>query len=263
MKIITCVKQVPATTEVEIDPQTGNLVRDANNVKMNPFDLYGLEMAFEIKEKIKDSSVHAISMGPLAALGVLNESLYMGADEATLISDRRMGGADVLATAYTISQLVKFLKPFDIVICGKQTTDGDTAQVGPEMAEFLGIPHVPYVTNIIKVTDKSITLRSAYDDYDEEVEVSYPCLITVEKDSNVPRLPSYKRKQEVLDYKIKVVSLGDLEDQNPAHYGLTGSPTQVDEIFPPNKSVDSKLIKGSKKEIAKELFDVLLSNKYL
>lgn len=263
MKIITCIKQVPASSNVQVDPKTGVLIRDGNNVKMNPFDLYALETAFQIKSLSKDSIVHSITMGPPSANNVLNEALHMGADEATLISDRRFAGADVLATSYTLSQLVTHIANYDLIICGKQTTDGDTAQVGPEMAEFLNIPHVPYVKEIIEVKEKSIILRSAYDNYDEVVEVFYPCLITVEKDANVPRLPSYLRKVEFKNYHIKMVSLKDLKDQNPDNYGLTGSPTQVDEIFPPVKRTEAIVMKGNKEKLAKDMFKILKESRFL
>lgn len=263
MKIITCIKQVPASSNVEVDPKTGVLVRDGNNVKMNPYDLYGLEAAFNMKEKNSEHIIHAISMGPPSATTVLKEALYMGADEATLISDRRFAGADVLATSYTLSQLIRHIGAYDLIICGKQTTDGDTAQVGPEVAEFLSIPHVPYVKEIIEVKEHSIIIVSGYDLYDEKVEIMYPCLITVEKDSYVPRLPSFRRKETFKDYKIPMISLKDLEDKDPENYGLSGSPTQVEEIFPPNKKMESKKIEGSGKELSAKIFEILKESRYV
>ena len=147
MNIMVCIKQVPASSEVKIDPVTGNLIRDGKNVKLNPFDLFALEAAFQINERI-GGSVHALTMGPDSAIKVLKEAIHMGANKGTVISDRKFAGADVLATAYTISQMIDHIGNFDLVICGKQTTDGDTAQVGPEIAENLTIPHVPYVKEI-------------------------------------------------------------------------------------------------------------------
>jgi len=263
MKIITCIKQVPASSNVEVDPETGVLIRDGNNVKMNPFDLYALETAFQIKERTADVNIHAVTMGPPSAKRVLEEALYMGSDKATLISDRRFAGADVLATSYTLSQLIDHISNYEIVICGKQTTDGDTAQVGPEIAEFLQIPHVPYVKEIIEIKNDSIVLRSTYDDYDEIVEVDYPCLITVDKGSNVPRLPSYKRRVTFKNAVIDTVSLKDLKDKNPDNYGLNGSPTQVDEIFPPTSNTDSIKIKGNPEELSEALLKILKESKYL
>lgn len=263
MRIITCIKQVPASSNVEVDPKTGVLIRDGNNVKMNPFDLYALETAYQIKSKTENVNIHSISMGPLAATNVLREALFMGSDEATLISDRRFAGADVLATSYTLSQLIRLIGDFDIVICGKQTTDGDTAQVGPEIAEFLKIPHVPYVKEVVEIKDHSIVLKSGYDSYDEMVEVAFPCLITVEKGANVPRLPSYRRKLSFNDYKINLVSLKNLDDKNPDHYGLSGSPTQVDEIFPPHKRTEAIQVQGKPKDLAAKLADILKESRFL
>lgn len=263
MKIITCIKQVPASSNVLVDPNTGVLIRDGNNVKMNPFDLFGLEASFTLKEMTKESTVHAITMGPPSATAVLNEALFMGADQATLISDRRFAGADVLATSYTLSQLIRHINNYDVIVCGKQTTDGDTAQVGPEIAEFLHIPHMPYVKEIIKIKENSLILRSAYDDYEEITEIHTPCLITIDKDMNTPRLPSYRRRLLMKNVKIDMVSLKDLEDQNPDNYGLSGSPTQVDEIFPPKKRTETLKIKGTTKEISEKMFDILKESRYV
>ncbi len=263
MKIITCIKQVPASSKVEVDPNTGVLIRDSNNAKMNPYDLYALESAFQIKNIVKGTKVHAVTMGPPSAKSVLEEALYMGADEATLVSDMRFAGADVLATSYTLSQLIEHINDYEIIICGKQTTDGDTAQVGPEIAEFLSIPHVPYVKEILKIKDSSVILRSGYDEYDEIVEVKYPCLITVEKGYNVPRLPSYRRKILLRDCKINTVSLRDLKDKNPGNYGLNGSPTQVDEIFPPERLTDSIKIEGTTEELATKMISILRESRFI
>lgn len=263
MKIITCIKQVPASSNVQVDPITGVLIRDSQNVKMNPFDLFGLETAFQIKSMLPTSTIHAISMGPQSATQVLKEALYMGADEATLLTDRKFAGADVLATSYTISQLVKHLKDYDMVICGKQTTDGDTAQVGPEMAEFLGIPHVPYVKELLEVTDQYVVVRSVYDQYEEVVKVELPCLLTVEKDANTPRLPSYRRSLLLDNYKINYVTFKDLEDQDEKHYGLNGSPTQVDEIFSPDKTMHSTRFSGDGQTLSKQLVEILKDKRFL
>lgn len=263
MKIITCIKQVPASSQVEVDPKTGVLIRDGNNVKMNPYDLYALESAFIIKERFKQCNVHAITMGPPSAKTVLEESLFMGADDATLLSDRAFAGADVLATSYTLSQLIDYIKDYDVIIAGKQTTDGDTAQVGPEIAEFLNIPHVPYVKEIIEINEDYLILKSGYDHYDEIVKVKTPCLITVDKGVNVPRLPSYKRRVSMQDYKIPMVTLKDLNDQDKTHYGLNGSPTQVEEIFPPSSDVNSITIEQNPTKAAQAFVDVLKDRKVL
>lgn len=262
MNIIVCIKQVPASSNVKIDPVTGVLIRDGENVKMNPFDLFALEAAFFINEKIK-SNIHTVTMGPPSAKSVLLESLYMGANSGTLITDRKFAGADVLATSYTLASAISHIGNYDLVICGKQTTDGDTAQVGPEIAENLKIPHVPYVKEIIEVKEKSIVLRSAYDNYDEIVEVPYPLLITIEKDAFVPRLPSFRRKLETKESSITTVTFKDLEDQNEDHYGLKGSPTQVVSMFSPDKSIKSVVLDGKPENVANDIVNVLKDKQFI
>ena len=263
MRIIVCIKQVPGSTKVAVDPKTGILIRDGKDVKMNPYDLYALEAAFQLKDLYKDVSITVLTMGPESATSILYEALYMGADDACFVSDRRFAGADVLATSYTLSQTLKLLEPFDLIIYGKQTTDGDTAQVGPETAEFLGIPHVSYVKEFIQVNKENITLMSAYDTYEEIVKIPFPCLITIEKDAFVPRLPSYRRKLTHINDKIKRVSLSQFEDQDPEHYGLSGSPTQVEEIFLPQHQQKFIKLEGSGKDLAEQIKDILKENNYI
>lgn len=262
MNIVVCVKQVPASSDVKIDPVTGVLIRDGNNTKMNPYDLYALEVALQIKEKT-NASVKAITMGPNSAMQVLQESLWMGCDDGTVISDRKFAGADVVATSYTIGQGIKAMGDFDLIICGKQTTDGDTAQVGPEMAETLGIPHACYVDKIIEVKEKSIVVRTNMDKTYETLEINYPCLITVDKGSVTPRLPSYKRSLMFKDHQLNVVTFNDLKDQDENHYGLKGSPTQVERMFNPDKNTNKVVLKGDTDSVTKQLFDVLKESKYL
>ncbi|NLN50436.1 MAG: electron transfer flavoprotein subunit beta/FixA family protein [Acholeplasmataceae bacterium] len=262
MKIIVCIKQVPASSNVKIDPVTGVLIRDGDNVKMNPYDLFALEAAFELKEKL-NADVHAITMGPDSAISVLKEAIFMGADRGTIISDRKFAGADVLATAYTLSQLIELIGDFDLIICGKQTTDGDTAQVGPEIAENLIVPHVPYVKEFIKADEKSLVIRSVYDQYDEIVKVKLPALVTIEKDANVPRLPSFKRQQNFAKELIRVVRFNDLKDQNENNYGLKGSPTQVEEMFSPDKSMVTQKFVGNGEKLSESLYKVLKDNQFI
>ena len=180
MEIAVCVKQVPGTTEVEVDPVTGVLKRDGIDTKMNPYDLYAVETAVRLKEET-GGVVKVLSMGPPQAAEVIRETYMMGADEGTLISDRRFAGADVLATSYTLAQGIKKIGSPKLIICGKQTTDGDTAQVGPEMAEFLGIPHVANVLSVDEITEEYIVVEMDMPESIEKVKVVLPCLITVEK----------------------------------------------------------------------------------
>ena len=262
MKIICCIKQVPASSDVKIDPETGVLIRDGNNTKMNPYDLYALETALRFKEE-KGARVTTITMGPPAAKAVLNESLWMGCDDAVILTDRKFGGADVVATAYTIAQGIKRQGEFDLIICGKQTTDGDTAQVGPEVAENLGIPHIAYVDSIIEMKEDSIVVSVGMDKTNEIWEVEYPCLITVEKGIFTPRLPSYKRSLQFKDYQIQELTFKDMEDTDESHYGLKGSPTQVERMFPPEKNTDKEIWTGDGKDLAKKASNKLSDLKLL
>ncbi|MFT8315617.1 MAG: electron transfer flavoprotein subunit beta/FixA family protein [Clostridium sp.] len=262
MDILVCIKQVPGTSKVEVDPVTGVLKRDGIDTKMNPYDLYALEAALSIKEK-KGGSVKVISMGPPQAMDVIKEAYMMGADEGALISDRKFAGADVLATAYTISQGVRKMAAYDLILCGKQTTDGDTAQVGPEMAEYLGIPHIANVIDIIELKEHSIVVTMDMPNTIEKVEVQYPCLLTVEKDINQPRLPSYKKKIETKDKEIKVISLKNFEDQNENRYGLNGSPTQVERIFPPVHDIKREKFEGTGEEVGRQIADKLKELKFV
>lgn len=262
MNIVVCIKQVPASSDVKIDPVTGVLIRDGNNTKMNPYDLYGIETALRIKEQ-NGATIKTISMGPGPAKAVLEESLWMGCDEALLISDRKFGGADVVATAYTISQGIKKLGDFDLIICGKQTTDGDTAQVGAEMAEYLQIPHIAYVEKVLEIKENSIVVRAQMDKTIETYEVKFPCLITVDKGHITPRLPSYKRGKDFQNIEIPVVTFLDVIDQDESHHGLKGSPTQVEKMFPPAKNTDKIVIKGSLDEQVDCLTKILKDKKYI
>lgn len=262
MEIVVCVKQVPGTTEVEVDPVTGVLKRDGIDSKMNPYDLYAVETAVKIKEE-KGAKVTAISMGPPQSERVLRESIMMGADNAVLLTDRKFAGADVLATAYTLAQGAMKTGNPKLIICGKMTTDGDTAQVGPEIAEFLNIPHVANVLNILEIKEESILVEMDMPNTVEIAEVNFPCLITVEKGIFQPRLPSYKRKKATKDVKIPYLSLKDLDDQDEKQYGLNGSPTQVKRIFPPESDTDQEIWNGSGEELANRLFEKLVERKFV
>lgn len=261
MNIVVCIKQVPASSDVKIDPVTGVLIRDGNNTKMNPYDLYGIETALQIKEKT-NAVVKTITMGPPPAKAVLQESLWMGCDGGMLITDRKFGGADVVATAYTISQGVRKMGPFDLIICGKQTTDGDTAQVGPEMAEYLGIPHVSYVDEVLEVKEKSIVVKVTMDRTVEVLEVQFPCLITVDKGTLSPRLPSYKRGRTLQNIEIPMITFADVEDNDENHYGLKGSPTQVEKMFPPTRNTNKVVLEGTIDEQVNQLTNILREGKY-
>jgi electron transfer flavoprotein beta subunit len=256
MKIVVCIKQVPGTTEVEVDEKTGVLKRDGIDSKLNPYDLYALETALRLKQD-KGATVKAISMGPPQAGQVLREAYMMGVDEGVLLTDRTFAGADVLATAYALSQGIRQGGMPDLIICGKMTTDGDTAQVGPEIAEFLAIPHVANVLRILEVADESITVEMDMAATVEIAKVRYPCLITVEKGIYQPRLPSFRLKLQTKDRAIPHITLQDLTDKDPKHYGLDGSPTQVKRIFPPPANTDHEMWTGCGSDLAERLGDRL------
>ncbi|AOT70938.1 electron transfer flavoprotein subunit beta/FixA family protein [Geosporobacter ferrireducens] len=261
MEILVCIKQVPGTTEVEVDEKTGVLKRDGIDSKMNPYDLYALETAIRMKES-KGGRVGVISMGPPQAEAIIREAYMMGVDHGALLTERKFAGADVLATAYTLAQGIKKMGNPDLIICGKMTTDGDTAQVGPEIAEFLEIPHVANVLSILEVKDKSIVVEMDMPNSIEIAEVQLPCLITVEKDIFQPRLPSFKLKLATKDRKIDFYGLEDLEDQNEKNYGLSGSPTQVKRIFPPEANQNHEIWEGTDMELSDRLLKKLKALKF-
>lgn len=261
MEIVVCIKQVPGTTEVKLDDK-GNLIRDGIDSKMNPYDLYAIETALKIKEE-KGATVNVITMGPPQSEAVIREAFMMGADNGFLLTDRKFAGADVLATAYALAQGTKKTGSPQLIICGKQTTDGDTAQVGPEMAEYLNIPHVANVKKIIEVKEQSIVVEMDMPTTLETVELQFPCLITVEKGIFQPRLPSYKRKKETKDRKITYLALKDLEDQNEKSYGSSGSPTRVERIFPPEVNTDKEIWTGTGEELGDRLYQKLVELKFL
>lgn len=263
MNIIVCVKQVPGTNKVAVDPVTGVLIRDGVDSKLNPYDLFALETAFSIAEN-NDGRVTALSMGPPQAKAALLETLWMGADSGVLLSDRKFGGADVAATSNALALGVKQIGEYDLIVCGKQTTDGDTAQVGPELAERLGIEHIANVTEIVAIDRDSITVTADMDKILSTVKIKLPCLITVEKDANTPRLPSYKRKKAMSDDGlIRVYSVADLPGVDESTIGLKGSPTQVERIFAPEKELEQEMLTGTGEELSEKLYTLLKDRKFV
>ncbi|GHU65157.1 electron transfer flavoprotein subunit beta [Clostridia bacterium] len=243
MEIFVCIKQVPATSQVKVDEKTGVLIRQGVESKMNPYDLFALETALRLREK-HGGRVTVGTMGPPQAAEIISEAYWMGADEGFLFSDRRMGGADVLATSYTLAQAVRAAGDFDLILCGKQTTDGDTAQVGPALAEHLGIPHAAWASSVT-AAETGVTVEQQLQDVVETIWMPFPCLVTVEQDIYTPRLPSLKRRREVIDRPVRVLTLNDFSDKDAEHFGLAGSPTQVEKIFPPEHDAAKELYIGS------------------
>ena len=263
MNIIVCIKQVPASSNLEIDPDTGTLIREGAESKMNPFDLFAMEAGLRLKERF-GGTVTAITMGPPQAEAVLREAYMMGCDRAVLLSDRVFAGADVLATSYTLSRGIMTLDKYDLVICGTQSTDGDTAQVGPEIAEFLGIPHVAGVTGIEGLDGgKSITVTAAGDFHIETLAVGMPCLVSVEKNMYQPRLPSYRLKKTTADRPVTVLTAEDLPGGGEGAYGLEGSATRVVRVFPPEHHEEHEVFEGGGEELADKMYSILAEGRFI
>lgn len=261
MEIVVCVKQVPDTTEVKIDPVTNTLVRQGVPSIVNPFDVNAVEEAIRLKEK-HGGKVTVISMGPPQAKDALKECLAMGADAAILISDRAFGGSDTLATSYTLASAIRKLGNVDIVFFGKQAIDGDTAQVGPETAEHLGIAQVTYVAKI-DVEGDIVRAQREHDDGYEVIEVKLPLAVSVVKSINEPRFPTVKGLMKANRAEIPVWTAGDLVvDEN--RLGLKGSPTKVLKIFTPTHRTQGVIIqKDTAREAVAELFQKLSDAKII
>ena len=260
MKVLACIKQVPGSNNVEVDPVTGVLKRSGIKSKMNPYDLYAIETALTVCERF-GGEVETITMGPPQAKQIINEAVCMGAKCGTVLTDRKFAGADVLATAYTISQGIRKCGEYDLIICGKQTTDGDTAQVGAEVSEYLGIPNVSNVLSVDDIADGKVYLTAALDNKIIKMSVCMPCLISVDGDINTPRLPSYKVQQTLTDDVVSFVSMEDFSDKDESHYGLLGSATQVERIFPPEKNTERCFIDGTAQEQTEHLFQLIMDRK--
>ncbi|MDR0977536.1 MAG: electron transfer flavoprotein subunit beta/FixA family protein [Endomicrobium sp.] len=247
MDIIVCIKQVPNTVNIQIDHETGRLKRDGVESILNPFDEYAVEEGVRIKEKT-GGKVTVVTMGPAQAESVLREAISKGADEGILVSDKAFGGADTLATSYALSMALKHIGKFDLVICGKQASDGDTAQVGPGLAEMLDIPHVAYVKKT-EAADGRIKVERVMEDGCDVIESNFPVLITVVKGINNPRIASLKGKIAAKRAVIKVLDAAAI-GADAKKIGLTGSPTQVMKTFEPPQRTGGEKFTGSAEEVA-------------
>lgn len=241
MEIVVCVKQVPDTTEVKIDPQTNTLIRQGVPSIVNPFDKNAVEAALQLKEK-HGGRVTVISMGPPQAKDALKECIAMGVDQAFLVSDRAFGGADTLATSYTLAAAIKKLGNVDMILCGKQAIDGDTAQVGPEIAENLDMAQVTYAAKI-EVEGENVRIEREHEEGYEVIEAKLPLMVTVVKSINVPRFPTVKGTMKANRTEIPTWTLADIE-LNQDKIGLKGSPTQVRRIFTPKQRTQGVLIQA-------------------
>ena len=265
MNIVVCIKQVPDTNDVRIDPKTNTLIREGVKSIINPFDENAVEAALKIRD-ISGGKVTVITMGPPQAAEALKTAIAMGADEAILISDRAFAGADTWATSYTLSQAIKKIGSYDLVLFGKQAIDGDTAQVGPGVAEFLDIPQITFAINIeIVMADgrlPQLRVKRQLEETSEIIESNLPAAVTVIKQINEPRMPSLKGQMRAKKMVIPSWTAKDIEAEEK-NTGLNGSPTQVVRIFTPVPRGKSEIFDGEPEVIAKNLFNKLKEQKII
>ena len=262
MHIVVCVKQVPNTTQVRIHPETNTLVREGVESIMNPFDENALEMALQLKEKHPGTKVTVLTMGPPQAAEVLKEAVGRGADAVVLLCDRAFAGSDTWATSYALSTAIRKMEPADLVLFGKQAIDGDTAQVGPGVADWLGIPCIAYARKIEIAAGKATVERTFEDGY-ERLEVALPCALTVVKEANVPRMASLRGKMAAKKLDLKPTT-AEMVGADPAKLGLNASPTRVVKIFsPPPKTGGVKWQGEEPAAMAQRLADLLKERKLI
>jgi len=247
MRYVVCIKQVPETTDVKINPETHTLMREGVAAIINPFDMYAIEEALRLKART-GGTVTAISMGPPQADSALREAIAMGADEGILVSDRAFAGSDTWATSYTLAMAIRKLEDCKVILCGKQASDGDTAQVGTGIAAHLDLPQITYVRKIEEINDKAIVAERLLEDGTEVIEAPLPCLLTVVKEINEPRLPSLKGKMASKKAVIPTWKAADLQC-DPKCLGLEGSPTKVVKVFTPPPRGGGEVLKGEPEEI--------------
>ena len=255
MNIIVCIKQVPETTEVRINPETNTLIREGVKSMINPFDMYAIEEGIRLKENLGGKTT-VITMGPPQAESALRDAIAMGIDEAILLSDRAFAGSDTWATSYTLAKAIEKIKDFDLVICGKQASDGDTAQVGPGIASNLNLPQVTYVKKIEEIKEKTCRVQRMTEEGYEIIQAPLPALLTVVKEINTPRLPSLRGMMRAKQAKVLHWMTKDL-DLNSEFIGLNGSPTQVVKIFTPPQRPSGKMLQGEPQEIAEKLVEII------
>jgi len=261
VNIIVCIKQVPQTTEVKINPVTNTLIREGVDSIINPFDMYAIEEAVRLKEKYGGNTT-VVTMGPPQAEGALREALSLGIDQALHLCDSTFAGSDTWATSLVLAMAIEKIGNFDLIICGKQASDGDTAQVGPGIATHLDLPQATYVRRIDGLDSKSRVIRveRLLENGYEILEIKLPCLITVVKEINEPRLPSLRGKLRAKSQSIPVWMYNDLGLRD-TEVGLAGSPTQVVKIFTPPPREKGIIFEGTPKEDAIRLVEQL--KKYL
>ncbi len=256
MKIIVCIKQVPDTASVKLDPETHTLKREGVDSIINPFDLFALEAALRLREE-HGGAIDVLSMGPPQAAEVIKEAIGYGVNEGLLLSDRAFAGADTWATTAALAAGVDHLGGADVIICGKQAIDGDTAQVGPGLAQRLGIPHIAFVRAINEVTGSDMTVERQMDDGYDVVKATLPVLLTVVRQIGQPRPPSLKGKMRAKKYEVPVADAAAL-GLDPADIGLAGSYTQVVKVFAPEMGGERRMFEGPAAQIGAEAIDALV-----
>lgn len=263
MDIIVLIKQVPDTTEVKLDPKTGNLIREGIESIINPDDRHALEAAVGLKEDF-GGKVTVISMGPPQAVDAISEAIAMGADEGILLSDKAFAGADTWATSFTLGKAIEKVGKYDLVICGRQAIDGDTAQIGPQVAEYLQIAQATYVSEIERPGKKTVVVKRRLEDGLERVRCSLPALLTVIGELNAPRHPHVGRLIDVCKEKapVKIWNAADIHVQ-VSEIGLEGSLTNVIRTFAPKFKRQGEMLEGDTKEVVTSLIGRLKENKLI
>ena len=262
MKIIVCIKQVPDTTEIRIDPVKGTLMRDGVPSILNPDDAHALEAALQRKDEYPGTVVDVVTMGPQQASYALRECLAMGADDAYLLSSRAFGGADTCSTSTTLAYGIKKIGDYDFIFAGRQAIDGDTAQVGPQLAQRLGLPAATYVQNIREIRENSVILERQLEDGYEVLEIQRPCVLTAVRELNRPRYMSVIGIEKAYEKEITVWDERDL-DIRPQDCGHSASPTKVFRSFTPPPKGKGEMLAGTVNEMAQSLVSKLMEKHVL
>ena len=258
LKILVCIKQVPDTNNVKIDKETGTLIRKGIKSILNPEDKNALEEALRLKDEIEDVSITVLSMGPKQASAVIKEAIAMGADRGILLSDRNFAGSDTWATSSILSSAIMKIQEEDgleLIFCGRQAIDGDTAQVGPQIAQHLELPIISYVEEL-KYSKNKVHVKRALEDGYFLVECPTPVVLTAIKKLNIPRYPHMKRIFETFgDNPERPIEIWTSEDINleKTKMGLNGSPTRVKKVFTPSRKFEGEILEGNAKEVSRQL----------